>query len=650
MQLRSSVATETKERAKSKGAERRKNGNTKTQGRKLLAIEHARGLFPIPSLGMEFVSPRVSALSAYRAAVHLSEWQRPQARPTHGIYVSLKNRRAKKWSVKRAAAGDWVVPEGAAIGQQSGGSRPVPGAMAAKKRRMKLRSKQEAPLQSQREVVVQGKRGCGRAGESPPPVAPATHEEDKQPPLSRQQPSAGSSLRCFLQELAGVQHSRERAAKLFEWLIAPTSLQQFFEHSWEKKPLLIRRRNPGYYRDLFSTAEFDAILRDNDVQFGVNLDVTSYEDGRRETHNPVGRAVPAVVWDFYKNGCSLRMLNPQAFSSTLWYFLSILQEQFGSMVGANTYLTPAGTQGFAPHYDDIEAFVIQLEGKKHWRVYNPRTEAEMLPQFSSHNFTQEEIGEPVLETLLEAGDLLYFPRGFIHQGDCLPDAHSLHITVSSYQRNSWGDLLEKLLPAALQMAIEEDVEYRQGLPLDYLQYMGVLNSEVVDPRRAAFMQRIKTLITRLVDYAPVDAAVDQKAKAFLHDCLPPVLTGREKALSVYGLPARWENGGVKDLDVPIKKKTQVRLLRYGIVRLCNEGDGMLLYYTTENSRVYHKEEPKYCEIESEYTDGIEFLLSSYPRYVRVETLPCATLDEKIALATFLFEKGLLITKNPLWSV
>ena len=37
-----------------------------------------------------------------------------------------------------------------------------------------------------------------------------------------------------------------------------------------------------------------------------------------------------------------------------------------------SYLTPAGSQGFAPHYDDIEAFVVQLEGKKHWRLYNPR--------------------------------------------------------------------------------------------------------------------------------------------------------------------------------------------------------------------------------------------------------------------------------------
>lgn len=36
-----------------------------------------------------------------------------------------------------------------------------------------------------------------------------------------------------------------------------------------------------------------------------------------------------------QSGCSLRMLNPQAFSSTVWNVLSILQEQFGSMAGAN---------------------------------------------------------------------------------------------------------------------------------------------------------------------------------------------------------------------------------------------------------------------------------------------------------------------------
>jgi hypothetical protein len=52
------------------------------------------------------------------------------------------------------------------------------------------------------------------------------------------------------------------------------------------------------------------------------------------------------------------------------------------------YLTPPGTQGFAPHYDDVEVFILQLEGKKRWRLYEPRTTQEKLPRFSSPNFSQ----------------------------------------------------------------------------------------------------------------------------------------------------------------------------------------------------------------------------------------------------------------------
>ncbi|XP_030052384.1 ribosomal oxygenase 1 isoform X2 [Microcaecilia unicolor] len=457
----------------------------------------------------------------------------------------------------------------------------------------------------------------------------------------------GPSLDSILQDLWKIQNSKGRSAKLFEWMIAPISSEHFFSQIWEKRPALIRRHNFEYYKGLFSTAEFDRILRENDVQFGVNLDVTTYSNGKRETHNPPGRALPLVVWDYYKNGCSLRLLNPQAFSITVWNFLSVLQEHFGSMCGANTYLTPAGTQGFAPHYDDIEAFVIQLEGKKHWRVYNPRKNTDVLPQFSSDNFSQEAIGEPILEAIVEPGDVLYFPRGFIHQGDCLPDTHSLHITVSSYQKNCFGDLLVKLLPAALQVAIEEDVEFRQGLPLDYLDYMGMQNSDMDDSRRISFIQKIQSLIKKLAECAPIDIAVDQKAKEFLHDCLPPMLTKAERAHTVHGIPARWENGAVQDTDVQMERDTLIRLLRHGIIRICNEGESCLLYYTTDNSRIYHKEEPKYFEIDLEHVDGIEFLIHSYPKYVSVDSLPCESLDEQLALAMFLFEKGLLLTMEPL---
>jgi len=64
----------------------------------------------------------------------------------------------------------------------------------------------------------------------------------------------------------------------------------------------------------------------------------------------IGRARPAVVWDSYNEGCSVRILNPQTYSTNIWKLLACLQEYFGSLVGANTYLTPPGSQGFAPHY------------------------------------------------------------------------------------------------------------------------------------------------------------------------------------------------------------------------------------------------------------------------------------------------------------
>ena len=37
--------------------------------------------------------------------------------------------------------------------------------------------------------------------------------------------------------------------------------------------------------------------------------------------------------------------------------------------------------------------------------------------FHLGNFAQDELGQLVLDVVLEPGDLLYFPRGFTHQVD-----------------------------------------------------------------------------------------------------------------------------------------------------------------------------------------------------------------------------------------
>jgi len=112
------------------------------------------------------------------------------------------------------------------------------------------------------------------------------------------------------------------------------------------------------------------------------------------------------VWSKYAKGWSVRILHPQRWCDPVFLFLSAFERHWGSVAGCNAYLTPAGSQGFSPHFDDIEAFVIQTEGKKRWKLYAPRTAAEVLPRFSSPNFEEGEIGEPILDVELEAGDLL----------------------------------------------------------------------------------------------------------------------------------------------------------------------------------------------------------------------------------------------------
>lgn len=94
------------------------------------------------------------------------------------------------------------------------------------------------------------------------------------------------------------------------------------------------------------------------LEYSVNINLTSYTDGKRLAHNPEGRAHASTIWDFFsvsravgslvswtsmrnrsllQKGCSVQLLNPQTYSDTMWLLQSILQELFGSFVGANMY-------------------------------------------------------------------------------------------------------------------------------------------------------------------------------------------------------------------------------------------------------------------------------------------------------------------------
>lgn len=89
-----------------------------------------------------------------------------------------------------------------------------------------------------------------------------------------------------------------------------------------------------------------------------------------------------------------------------------------------------------------------------------RNPNEFLARDSSHNLSREELGEPIEQITLEAGSMLYFPRGMVHEAKTDENSHSLHLTVSVYQHTSYADLLEKAFPVAIKKAVSQDLEFR----------------------------------------------------------------------------------------------------------------------------------------------------------------------------------------------
>lgn len=139
-----------------------------------------------------------------------------------------------------------------------------------------------------------------------------------------------------------------------------------------------------------------------------------------------------------------------------------MEAQLGCLVGCNAYLTPAGTQGLAPHHDDVELWVVQTGGTKTWRLYAPLA-GHALPSQSSPNLDPADIGPATMEVTLAAGDVLYLPRGTVHQAVAGQGRQgSAHLTISTYQLWAYANLASHVIgtgsavqagPGALPLAM-----------------------------------------------------------------------------------------------------------------------------------------------------------------------------------------------------
>lgn len=235
---------------------------------------------------------------------------------------------------------------------------------------------------------------------------------------------------------------------------------------WEKQPAVFRKvlnaeeiQVMGVsYENLIHRAEEEELL------FEHHINACKYVDGARQGMNPPAgeegfvRATAKIIKKLWKDGATFQQHQPQHHSTVLQQLMSVLESLFGSLVGSNAYITPPHSQGLPPHHDDIEAFVIQLEGKKTWNLHAPIVE---LAHTYSNDLHVSSLG-PSNEVTLIAGDVMYFPRGTVHYARS-GTSSSTHLTMSTCQDSNIGSFLSSVLPVCIHRALPTCLELRQGM-------------------------------------------------------------------------------------------------------------------------------------------------------------------------------------------
>jgi hypothetical protein len=174
-------------------------------------------------------------------------------------------------------------------------------------------------------------------------------------------------------------------------------------------------------------------------------------------------------------------------------FGAALAGELGHPVQINAYITPPENQGFAPHYDVHDVFVLQVSGRKRWRIFEPVVPHPLdnQPWEKFRNEVGTRAGEaPLIDTVLEPGDALYLPRGTIHSAVAQGET-SIHLTVGVHPVSRY-QLVRHLLDLA-----QDDPELRSSLP------MGV---DLGDP--AVLAGELASTVARLHDRLDAVAAAD----------------------------------------------------------------------------------------------------------------------------------------------
>ena len=214
-------------------------------------------------------------------------------------------------------------------------------------------------------------------------------------------------------------------------LLGGISPERFMKQYWHKKPLLVRQAMPQVKPVLGRTELFELAAQDEVQSRLVIQDGGSW----RLKHGPFQRrALPPLKrpgWTLLVQGVDLHQELAHALVQAFRFVPDCRLDDL--MI---SYATDGG--GVGPHFDSYDVFLLQVQGSRRWRIGRQKdlslqadVPLKILAEFA-----------PEQEFLLEAGDMLYLPPRYAHDGVAVGECMTCSIGFRAPQQ---GELARELL-------------------------------------------------------------------------------------------------------------------------------------------------------------------------------------------------------------
>jgi len=188
-------------------------------------------------------------------------------------------------------------------------------------------------------------------------------------------------------------------------LLAGLTPAQFMRRHWQKKPLLVRQAIAGM-QPFLSRAALVKLAAQEQVESRL---IAWKEKGWALKKGPFGpKTLPPLSqagWTLLVQGVDL---HEPAGHALLQQFRFVPDARLDDLM--ISFATTGG--GVGPHFDSYDVFLLQASGRRRWKIGRQKDLSlqEGVPLKILQNFVAEE------EFVLEAGDMLYLPPGYAHDG------------------------------------------------------------------------------------------------------------------------------------------------------------------------------------------------------------------------------------------